>query len=185
MSASAKKGGMKEFIRKRIVGLKRKPTIIPLLMLVASFLVFSMNLTLVSNSTAKIQGAGMGLSQFCVTLFSILSLVCMLNAFPRRQKPNVLMLVVLYAMLGIMIYCDWHYLGCITQAITREVSPIDVTTATYIPAAASMLKAHIVCLIVSGVLVATLPIYTKLLRKIKTSVVVEENVGMGAIELSE
>lgn len=176
---------MKEFFRKRIVGLKRNPTIIPLLMLVFTFLYYSLNLTLVSNSTAKIQGQGMGLCQFATTLFSILVLVCMLNAFPRRQKPNVMMLVLLFGMLGIMIFCDFHYLGRITAAITREVSPIDVTAAPYIPSAASMLRVHIGCLIASGVLVATLPVYSKLLKKVNTSVVVEENANMGTIELSE
>lgn len=176
---------MKEFIRKKIVGLKRNPTIIPMLMLIISFLVYTMNLTLVSNSTAKIQGPGMGLCQFATTLFSMLSLMCLLNSFPRRKKPNVLMLTVLFVMFGLMIYCDIHYLGCITRAITREVSPIDVTTATYIPAAANMLKSHIVCLCVTAVLTATLPMYSKLIKKINTSVNVEENAGMHDIELSE
>ena len=185
MSAKKTSGGFKEFLRKRIVGLKRNPTIIPTLLMVFTFLLYSMNLTLVSNSTAKIQGTGMGLCQFGTTLFSMLSLVCLMNAFPRRKKPNVLMLVVLYAMLAVMIFCDVHYIGCITTAITRAESPIDVTTATYIPAAAAMLKWHIGCLVLSGLSVATLPIYSKLLRKINTSVAVEENANMGTIELSE
>lgn len=180
-----KSGGLKEFCRKRIVGLKRNPSIIPLLMLAATFLFYSLNLTLVSNSTAKIQGQGMGLCQFATTLFSLLSLVCMLNAFPRRQKPNVLMLTVLFVMLAIMIFCDAHYIGRITAAITRAESPIDVTTAPYIPAAKAMLQGHIVCLVVSGLLVALLPVYSKFIKKINTSVLVEENVGMGTIELSE
>ena len=187
MSQIGKKqsGGVKEFIRKRIVSLKRNPSIIPMLMLVATLLLFSMNMTLMSNSTAKIQGAGMGLAQFCIMLFSLLSLMCMMNAYPRRKKANIPMLVLLFVMLGIMIFCDVHYIGKITDAITREVSPIDVTTAPYIPAAANMLKGHIVCLIISGILAGTLPVYSKLLRKIKTSVEVEENAGMHAIELSE
>ncbi len=144
-----------------------------------------MNLTLFSNSTAKIQGSNMGLCQFATTLFSMLSLMCMMNSYPRRKPVNVPMLALLFIMVGIMVFCDVHYLGCITKAITRAESPIDVTTATYIPAAASVLKMHIVCLCVSAVLAATLPIYSKLIKKINTTVKIEENAGMHEIELSE
>ena len=51
-----------EALRKFIVSLKRKPQNIAMVALVVSFLVYSLNLTSVSNTTAKIQGAGMGLS---------------------------------------------------------------------------------------------------------------------------
>ena len=47
--------------RKFVVTLKRNPSIIPLVMLLVTFLLYSLNLTDVSNSTAKIQGKGMGL----------------------------------------------------------------------------------------------------------------------------
>lgn len=176
---------MKEFVRKKLVALKRNPTIIPMLMLCISFLVFSLNLTLMSNTTAKVQGTGMGLAQFATMLFSLLSLVCLLNSFPRRKKANVPMVVLMFLMLGIIVYCDLHYLGRINAAITREVSPIDVVTSPYVPAAANMLRAHIACICASGLLVALLPVYSKLLRKINTSVAVEENAGMHDIELSE
>ncbi len=177
---------VKEFFRKRIVALKRNPSVIPLLSLVVAFLVYSLNLTLVSNSTAKIQGAGMGLSQFCITLFSILSMVCMLNAFPRRKKANIPMLVLLFLMLGLIAFCDFHYLGCISAALTRAESPIQITDATnYIPKAQTMLRVHMVLVGVSAALVALLPVYSKLLRKINTSVAVEDNGDMDKLELSE
>lgn len=48
-----------------------------------------------------------------------------------------------------------------------------------------MLKWHIGFLVLSGLSVALLPIYSKMLRKINTSVAVEENANMGTIELSE
>ena len=53
-----KQGGMKEFIRKTIVSLKRKPQTIPLLVLALAFLVYSLNLTHISDTTAKIQLSG-------------------------------------------------------------------------------------------------------------------------------
>ena len=51
-----------EFIRKRLVALKRKPQMIALAVLAAAFVYYSLNLTQVSNTTAKIYGAGMGLA---------------------------------------------------------------------------------------------------------------------------
>ena len=71
-----------EMLRKFIVSLKRKPQNIAMAALVVSFLVYSLNLTSISNTTAKIQGGGMGFTGFCTMLFSILSFVCFLNAFP-------------------------------------------------------------------------------------------------------
>lgn len=177
---------MKELIRKKIAGLKRNPAVIPLLSLAIAFLFYSLNMTLVSNTTAKIQGSGMGLSGFCTTLFSILSMVCVLNAFPRRKKPVVPMVVLLYVLMAVIVFCDIHYIGRITAALTREVSPIQITASTaYIPKARTMLIAHIVLMSISGALTALLPVYSKLLKKINTSVVVEDNGNMDAIELSE
>lgn len=83
---------IKESFRKFLVSLKRNPQNIPLVMLLVTFLYYSLNLTDMSDTTAKIQGTGMGLAQFCIILFSLLSLVCLLNAFPRRKKPNIPMM---------------------------------------------------------------------------------------------
>lgn len=176
--------GMKEFVRKRIVSLKRKPQTIALCVLAIAFLYYSLNLTQISNTTAKIQGAGMGLSGFVTMLFSMLSMVCFLNAFPHRKKVNVPMLALMFAMLGIIIYCDTYYGGCITRAITRENNPIDPAANPYISRASSVLVVHRVILCVGILLVALLPVYSKLLRRINTSVEVEGNRDMGAIDIS-
>ena len=72
---------LKGFGRKCLITLKKNPQLIPLVMLVVSFLVYSLNLTSVSDSTATIQGKGMGLCEFATMLFSILSMIAMLNAF--------------------------------------------------------------------------------------------------------
>ena len=181
-----KSGGIKESIRKGIVSLKRKPSVIALLMLFFAFLYYSLNLTNMSNTTAKIQGMGMGLSQFCIMLFSLLSLVCMLNAFPRRKKPNYPMIGIMFMMLGIIGYCDVHYRSAIMAALTRANNPITLSADTaYIAAAYNMLGTHVVLIIVSAALVVLLPVYSKLLNKINTSVEIEGNDTMGAIELND
>lgn len=178
--------GIKEFFRKIIVSLKRNPSMIPLLMLFFTFVYYSFNLTLMSNTTAKIQGTGMGLSQFVIMLLSLLSLVCLLNSFPRRKKANIPMVVLMFVMLAIIVYCDIHYTNAIMAALTRAESPIVINETTlYIAQAYNMLNTHMILVGVSAALVALLPVYSKLLRKINTSVVVEDNGSMAEIELND
>lgn len=177
---------IKESFRKFLVSLKRNPQNIPLVMLLVTFLYYSLNLTDMSDTTAKIQGTGMGLAQFCIILFSLLSLVCLLNAFPRRKKPNIPMIVLMFVMFAIIIFCDIHYTNAIYAALTRAESPIVLSTATaYIADAYNMLNTHIVMMIISAALVALLPVYSKLLKKIKTSIAVEDNGDMAEIEIEE
>lgn len=187
MSNNVKKpSAVKEFFRKQIVTLKRNPQNIPMAMLLISFVYYSLNLTNMSNTTAKIQGMGMGLSQFCIMLFSLLSIVCMLNAFPSRKKPVYPMVALMFVMFGIMIYADIHFCNGIMAALTRAESPIilDVNTM-YIANAYNMLQTFMILIGITAVLVLTLPIYSKWIRKINTSVDVEDNGDMAQIEISE
>ena len=176
---------MPEFLRKLIVALKRKPDVIGLLVLSAAFVYYSLNLTHISDTTAKIQGAGMGLCGFATMLFSLLSLVCYLNAFPRRKKPVVPMIVLMALMLGIILYCDYHYMTLIAVALTRPDNPIVLDKSTiYIAQAYNVLSSHMAFVIAGAVITALLPVYTKLLRKINTSIVVEDNGKLGEIDIS-
>lgn len=177
---------IKEAVRKFLVALKRNPQSIPLVMLLLAFLLYSLNLTDMSDTTAKIQGAGMGLSEFCIMLFSLLSLVCLMNAFPRRKKPNIPMILLMFVMFAIIVFCDVHYMNAIFAALNRTESPIQLTVATaYIANAYNMLNTHIIMMGITAVLVVLLPVYSKLLKKIKTSIVVEDNGNMGEIEIEE
>lgn len=181
-----KKGGMNEFFRKKIVSLKRKPQTIPLVVLAIAFLVYSLNLTQVSNTTAKIYGAGMGLFGFGTMLFSMLSFVCFLNAYPHRKPTNIFMLVLMFAMLVLIVVCDIFYMYRISQAVNRAVDPIAITSATiYIQKAYNMLMVHVIIVIIGAVLTLLVPVLRTLLRKIDTSLPVEENAEMGEILLSE
>lgn len=174
-----------EMLRKFVVSLKRKPQNIAMAALVVSFLAYSLNLTSISNTTAKIQGAGMGFTGFCTMLFSILSFVCFLNAFPYRKKVNVPMLVLMFAMFAIVVYCDGYYLGAITRAVTRAESPISPVDFPYVAKAQSTLHVHRILVGITTLLVITMPLYRKALRKIKTSVEVEDNGKLDAIDISE
>jgi len=176
---------VKEAFRMFLVSLKRRPQMIPLAMLVITFLEYSMNLTMISNTTARIQGPGMGLCGFATMLFSMLSLVCFNNAFPRRKPVNKPMLILMFAMFAIIIFADYTYLNAIYAAVFRAENPVAVTTETaYIAYAEVYLLNHILLLCISIALIVLLPVYSKMIRKIKTNIDVEENENMGVIDIS-
>ncbi len=179
--------GFKEFIRKSIVSLKRKPQRIPFLAMIWCFLWYSFHLSSVSNTTAKINGPGMGLYGFITMLFSMLSLVCFMNAFPHRKKVNKPMLILMFLMVVAIIFCDIQYRGLIYNAISpSNPSPIVVTENTiYIKYAADMLGKHIIFLGIAVALTALLPVYAPLIKKINTSVEVESYGQMDAIEIEK
>ena len=174
--------GFREFIRKKIVGLKRKPQIIPMIVLGIAFIIYSFNLTNVSDTTARINYSGMGLSQFCTMLFSMLSFVCFLNAFPHRKKVNVPMLVLLFVMNGILVGCDIFYIAQITRSLEENAANRDLL---YIYQVRDMLHVHLIVLGVGTVLTALLPVIRKLLNKINTNPELEKGAEMAGIVLSE
>ena len=177
---------MKEMIRKFLVSLKKSPQVIPLLAHTVAFCIFSLNLTAISNTTAKVYGAHMGLCSFATMLLSILAYVCLFSAYPKRKKPNWIMIAMILVMYGIIIFCDNFYADRIWAAVKRLESPIVVDAQTmYINDAWKLMSTHITASIISAVLIVTEPIYAKLLKKINTSVEVEDNGNLGAIELSD
>ena len=186
MSGAKKKASsMPEFLRRFFVALKRQPSIIALVFLVIAFFQYSLNLTHISDTTAKIQGTGMGLCGFATMLFSMLSLVCFLNAYPKRKKPVIPMVILMFVMFGIIIFCDYHYSGLITTALTRAENPIKLDASTiYIAQAYNVLQNHMVLEGIGVLLVLLMPVYTKLLRKINTSITVEDNGKMDVIDIS-
>jgi len=71
-------------------------------------------------------------------------------------------------------------------ALTRAESPIKLDVNTqYIADAYNMLQTFVVLIGITAGLVVTLPFYSKLIRKINTSVDVEDNGDMAQIEISE
>lgn len=176
----------KEFFRKALVSLKRNPQYIPLGALMVSFLVFSLNLTSISNTTAKIMLPNMGLCAFISMLFSLLSFVCMLSAFPKRQKPNLLLMILMIVMYGGVIFADYTYYTRIVEALTREENRLTITKSTiYIQEAQTVMIVHIVLVAITILTVVLEPLFAKLLKKINTSIEVEDNGEIGQIDLTE
>lgn len=178
--------GIKEAIRKSIVSLKRSPQNISLLALLAAFFIYSLNLSAIANTTEKINGPNMGQCEFVAMLFSILAFVVFLRTFPRRQKANKIMLGLLFFMLALLAFVDVVYLMRISEAVTRADSPIIIDDTTkFIAVARTIVTLHIVFVAVTAVLLILLPLYSKALRKINTSIDVEGNENMAAIDISD
>ena len=178
------RASLKELVRKFLVMLKKNPNYIPLAALLISFLIYSLNLTSVSDTTATIQGKGMGLCEFATMLFSILSMIAMLNAFPKRKKPNYPVVGLIVVLCVIIIVADYIYVNKVYEAFIRlgdKINPkyYESYTTTY-----NMLYVHIALMAVTAVTVVLEPLFAKLLKKINTTVELEETNVMD-IELSE
>ena len=177
--------GFKEFVRKFFVSLKRSPSNIPLVATVVAFLVFSLNLASISNTTVKINTNNMGQCEFVGMLLSILSMVVFLRCFPKRQKPKFIMIAIYFVMIAAMIFVDVVYLSRINTALSDPNNPFDTANAdSFIITAQSVISVHVILLIICAALTALLPIYSKLIRKINTSIEVEGNEDMAAIDLT-
>lgn len=185
-SAGAK---FKEWCRKRIVALKRQPQIIPLIVLLAAsvFLMFAM--FPISRAAYSVreqpQCASTGICLFVSSLLSLLVLVSFLNSFPKRKKPNVIFICVVYLMVGAMIGFDlWYYMqieNCIAglSSDTLKLSAGDGQIFMIV---------HIILLGIFAVVFALLPVYSRLINKIDTSIKVESataNMQAGQIDIQE
>lgn len=175
---------IKEWFRRTIVGLKRKPQNIPLVFLAISFIYYSFNLTKVSMATEGCALSPMGLMSFITFLFSILSMVSLLNAFPRREKTKIPMIIVCVVMLVGVFVADIVYGIKIVERIAIGDINESFENAVYF-CKDTMLIIHEILIGISIVLILTLPLYSKLLKKINTSIQLEYTEGMNAIEIEE
>ncbi len=178
---------IKEFFRKFMVGLKRRPHNIAMVIYVVALLVYTLNLTAVSNSTAYINKENMGICQFVAVLFSILGFVCMINVYPRRHKPNYVMLAIFFVMMIAVIACDFVYRSQLIDGIYINNADKYFTSSfqekyKYLFTVKGMLIAHVILIGIASLAFGLAPFIGKLLAKINTSVNVEYNTEMGAIE---
>lgn len=183
------KGAVKEWFRKKIVALKVKPQIIPLVFMVITTVYFLLVLFNVSRaidiSSNDPHTPTTGICIFITTLLSLLYLVSFLNAFPRRKKPNVFFLVLVGVMIAGQVACDLVYYVQMNACIANITSG----TAMYntVKEAQPFVLGHVILLGISAVVFALLPVYGRLIKKINTSVKLEsatENM-QGQIDIQE
>ena len=171
---------MKEKFRKLLVSIKRNPQAIPLLALAISFVYYSFNLTYISQTTSLINEKHMGLASFVTMLLSILSFVCILNAFPKRKKPNIFMVWLFTEMSLAVIFADFYYY------YTVAGSTIEITEQrAFVPVAEKIANNHIIFVIVTMIITILEPLIAKLLRKINTSIDVEDNGSIESIDITD
>lgn len=181
----------KERWRKFIVGLKRKPQNISFFILVISSVMFMCCLTFYSQSTIYFNEDWMGLLIFVNTMFSVLTLLLFMNTFPKRKKKmNIIMLVLTFIFMAVMIFCDlfWymhmHPLYITALEENEYVENVLITLKEMNPSFTSII-AHVVLVAISAILLATLPLYRKLIMKIDTRKVIESNEIKEEIDTSE
>lgn len=167
---------MKEWLRKQLVSLKRNPNYIPLVLMIIACLVFNLNLTAYSKTILLVNANGMGLCSFAITLCSFLSIITYLSAYPKRQKPAYGKIIITSIMMVLSIVCQALFYYFIYEALYLRENPIPMNAdRTYVYDAQNIAVVHIIFLFITLIAMLTLPLYKKLLLKINTSVVIEEN----------
>lgn len=167
------RAGLKEWFRKQIVNLKRRPTNIAFFVLIVTSLVYLIGFSGVAQfltgqriNTAVVRWSG--LCSFVTFLFSILVLLLFMNSFPKRKKANKVMLVFTYLFLAIMIFTN---VVCLT-----EVAKVSETAAS-VGEARTLYVTHIVFLCITIVMLSLTPLFKMLLMKINTRKELESTVS--------
>lgn len=171
---------LKERWRKFLVSLKRKPQRIAFYVLLLSTVIYMCSLFSYSQATMYYPVPWMGLLIFINTMFSILTLLLFMNTFPKRKKNmNIVMLVLTFIFMAVMIFCDIYWYLQIEPLYTTQLNtttdPAIWETLMKMSSAFSTILIHMVLVAISAILLATLPLYKKLIFKINTSKVLEEN----------
>ena len=175
--------GIKEWFRKSIVKLKRRPMNIAFAVLIISTLV---NLCCLGNyselgTNVRYNADMQGLCVFINQLFSILVLLLFLNSFPKREKkPRLVMLILCFVFMAVLIgidvylYIKWgaNYAADLERGAAETYY---ATVRDCYNSSSSGVLAHMILVGISAVLTATYPLYGKLINKINTKKNLEDN----------
>ena len=171
------KAGFKEWGRKQIVNLKRRPTNIAFFVLIITSLVYLIGYSSVAQflysqqiNTSVVRWSG--LCSFITFLFSILVFLLFMNSFPKRKKTNIVMLVFTYVFLATMIFTN---AVCISE--NAEVLSTAIDPEAFFTEARNLHIAHIVFLCITIVLLSLTPLIKKGLMKINTRKELESTVN--------
>lgn len=177
--SKAKKVGaaIKEWFRKLTVKLKRNTKVIPQIYLVVIMFIWLIWLFTFSQTVDAIRSAEwVGLFVFIITLLSILAVALFGSAFPKRKKVNKVMLGMLFAFLAIIIACSvLYYIQAGDYIDAQNYTSEDLAEKPFLYKSLSLAIANIVLNGIGIILLATLPLYTKLIKKINTRKVIESS----------
>lgn len=179
---------LKERWRKFLVTTKRKPQRLAFFPLLVSTILWMIGIVYFGQATIYDNVPGMGLCIFVNTMFSILTLLLFMNTFPKRAKHmNYVMLALTFVFMAVMIACDlvWYlksypvHFEAYENAVGSALEKIEPGMKAF-----PLVIAHLVLVALSALLLATLPLYSKLIMKINTSKVIEENTLSEEIDTS-
>lgn len=164
---------VKEKCRKFIVSLKRKPQMIALVVILVSSLLYLCCLGTFSQALDKNNVSVGGICVFVNTLVSILILPTFLNAFPKRKKPRIAFIVVVFVLLALLIGLD-VLLYMNTQSYVVKFG-INLRRTPIVKQLYTDVIVHIVFVGISILAFAFLPLYKKGINKINTRKNLAEN----------
>ncbi len=171
---------LKERWRKFLVNTKRKPQRLAFFPLIISTILWMFGIVYCGQATIYDNIGGMGLCIFVNTMLSILTLLLFMNTFPKRAKHmNYIMLALTFVFMAVMLTCDlvWYIKSYPVHLEAYENAASESALEAIEPGmkAFPIVLTHLVFVALSAILLATLPLYKKLILKINTSKVVEEN----------
>jgi len=169
--------GLKEWLRKTIIKLKRKTYIIPLILtLITSFVYLCMIGTFAQLIEHNSGIPYAGICMFVNTLASILILPLFLNAFPKRKKPQVVYIVLVFVVFALIIAMDAIFMSNIKSFFANyDASKLTDTLIAEKENSLQCALVHIILVCICVVVFALLPLYKKGLNMINTRKVIAEN----------
>lgn len=182
---------LRENGRRFVLRLKISPHLIPLAVDLVAFIIFSFNLTDLASGAGFANVKNLGFYVFISMLLSILSLVIFINTFPKRKKINKIMLILLVLFLCIIILCNVLYRVGLDKPFNEGLIDWDDTSMVPPAARAAIIVARktisvdVALLAITLVLLATYPLYRKLLKKIDTSVELSSGASLTSFDKIE
>ena len=189
--------GIKEWFRKFIVKLKRRPMNIGLFVLLISTIVILCSLGNLSQLglSTQYQKELQGLCIFIDILFGVLVLILYMNAFPKRsKKPKLVMYILTIVFMLVLIGLDLYlYImwgknraaDLIRVPNNYNYWNVDPGINNFYFKALNGILAHAILVFISMVLMVLSPVIGKLLNKINTKVVLEESQLKQEIDVEE
>lgn len=177
---------VKEWFRKRVVALKRAPHNIPLVATALTTFIYLIWLFTFSRAISTDDAQWTGLALFINTLFSILSLALFLSAFPKRKKANKIIIALIFVFMAVIVVCDVvYYIQMKNYIYGLEDLENHLNSFPFLLQSLNLAIVHIVLVGICAILLATLPLYKKLIMMINTKKVVESNDLTEEIDTSE
>lgn len=184
---------VKERWRKFLVSLKRNPQRIPLLVFLITsicWLFWLFTFSKVAYTHANIQLSGLAI--FVNTLLSILILALFLNAFPKRKKPNIIMIVLLFVFIAVMVAMDILFFVNVFSFIYIDagtgsggMSAADLAKEPFMFQSLVYIIVHLSLLGLSALMLALYPVFKILLPKLNTKKVIAESNLKEAIDVQD